>query len=94
MFLIVVLIALASCSKSHDQPSPKPIITDSVADITNFRIVGMNPDISLTPYYINMRFADSVYYISCLTVSFTLSPIVALEGNKEIALKLPKNPQH
>ena len=72
--LIVVLITTASCSKPQAQPSPRPVITDSVADITSFAIVGMNPDISITPYSISIRFASSTSNVRSLTPSFTLSP--------------------
>lgn len=73
-YVLAICVILISCKKSQDNPTQQqPAFSDTVANITDFKISGMDPQISIKPYTINIRFADSVLNGKNLTAIFKLS---------------------
>src|SRR6476469_2003112 len=74
LFVFLATMAMVACTKPEDKRAPAPVITDSVAEITSFGINGMEPNVSLLPYAVNLRFADSIVNARDLVATFTLTP--------------------
>jgi len=85
---IAAVIFCYSCNKSGEGPaSQPPQIKDTVADITSFALNGVNPEIMLTSYSVNIIFADTVTNANNLVANFTLSPgaQATINGVKQVS---------
>jgi len=85
---IAAVIFCYSCNKSGEGPASQSLqIKDTVADITSFALNGVNPEIMLTSYSVNIIFADTVTNANNLVANFTLSPgaQATINGVKQVS---------
>jgi hypothetical protein len=75
IYLAILIVAVCvSCKKSNDITAPqRPSIIDSSAEITDYKIVGLDPGIVLSPQSVNIRFPDTILSGKDLIASFSLT---------------------
>ena len=74
MIAAAMIVICYACKKSGIEQSSPNAVKDTVADITSFKLESVDPEITLTSYSVNIKFADTITSANNLVAQFTLSP--------------------
>jgi len=92
--LLIFSIVCCSCNKAENTPVPPGgPVKDSVADILNYTIDGMQPVITVSPGLVDVRFADTVTDPENLVASFSLTEgaSASINGVAQVSGKTANN---